>query len=125
MSQDKIILSGMAFYGYHGANPEEKELGQRFIVDLEVERDLRPAGQRDDLAATVNYSHLYRTVKEVVEGRSFDLIEAVAEGIATNVLQRFPVDSAMVRVRKPEVPIKGSVLDYAAVEIRRRRKPPA
>jgi dihydroneopterin aldolase len=122
LSQDKIILSGMVFYGFHGANSEEKELGQRFIVDLEVEYDLRPAGASDDLPDTINYSRFYGIVKEVMEGPSINLLEAVAQRIASNVLEQYPVESAMVRLKKPEVPIKGSILDYAAVEIIRRRE---
>lgn len=122
MSQDKIILSGMVFYGFHGANPEEKELGQRFVVDLEVEYDLSTAGESDDLSDTVNYSRLYGIVKEVVEGPSLNLLEAVAQRIASNILERQPVQSVMVRLKKPEVPIKGSILDYAAVQIYRRRE---
>ena len=37
---DRIILEGMQLYGYHGANPEEKSLGQPYTVDLAVELDL-------------------------------------------------------------------------------------
>ncbi|MFP6652035.1 MAG: dihydroneopterin aldolase [Dehalococcoidia bacterium] len=122
MSRDKIILSGMVFYGFHGANSEEKELGQRFIVDLEIEYDLRPAGASDILTDTVNYSRFYGIVKEVMEGPSLNLLEAVAHRIASNVLERHPVESVMVRLKKPEVPIKGSILDYAAVQIYRRRE---
>ena len=122
MSQDKIILSGMVFYGFHGANSEEKELGQRFVVDLELEYDLKPAGTSDELVDTVNYSRFYSAVKEVMEGPSLNLLEAVAQTIATNILERYPVESAMVRLKKPEVPIKGSILDYAAVQIYRRRE---
>lgn len=122
MSQDKIILSGMVFYGFHGANSEEKELGQRFIVDLEVEYDLRTAGESDDLTDTINYSRFYQAVKDVMEGPSLNLLEAVAQRIASNILERQPVQSVMVRLKKPEVPIKGSILDYAAVQIYRRRE---
>ena len=118
---DKIILSGMVFYGFHGVNAEEKKLGQRFIVDLKVEYDLRSAGASDDLADTINYSRLYDTVKEAVEGPSFNLLEAVSERIASNVLERFPAQSVLVRLEKPSVAIKGSILKYAAVQIYRQR----
>ena len=53
---DRILLNGMTFYGYHGVRPEEKELGQRFVVDVEMELDLRAAGTSDDLTDTVDYS---------------------------------------------------------------------
>lgn len=121
MSKDKIILSGMVFYGYHGANPSEQSLGQRFVVDLEAEYDLRAAGTADALKSTVNYSHLFRAVQGVIEGPSVKLLEALAESIAADILGRFPVQAVMVRVKKPEVPIKASIMEYAAVQIYRRR----
>ena len=48
MADDRIVLEGMVFYGYHGVSPAEQELGQRFVVDLEAHRDLRAAGLSDD-----------------------------------------------------------------------------
>jgi dihydroneopterin aldolase len=121
LARDKIQLEGMVFYGYHGVNPEEQALGQRFVVDLEVERDLRAAGLSDDLRDTVNYSHLFRLVKEIMEGPSHKLLESLAEDIAQRVLDGFDVDSVRVRVKKPHAPMKGSILSHASVEIYRER----
>ena len=118
---DKIHLEGMIFYGFHGTNPAEQEVGQRFLVDLEVQRDLRQAGISDDLKDTVSYSRLYRVVKEVMEGPSRRLLENVAETIAQRILGSFDVDAVRVRVKKPEVPMKGSILAHASVEILRER----
>ena len=118
---DWIHLEGMAFYGYHGVDPAEQQLGQRFIVDLAVAYDLRRAGETDDLQDTVSYAQLYRLTREVVEGPSCKLLEAVAARIAATVLDRTPVVAVRVRLRKPEVPIKGSILAAAAVEITRWR----
>ena len=118
---DWIHLEGMAFYGYHGVDPAEQQLGQRFIVDLAVAYDLRRAGETDDLQDTVSYAQLYRLTREVVEGPSCQLLEAVAARIAATVLDRTPVVAVRVRLRKPEVPIKGSILAAAAVEITRWR----
>jgi dihydroneopterin aldolase len=122
MNEDKIILSGMVFYGYHGASSSEQSLGQRFVVDLEAEYDLRAAGSSDDLPSTVNYSHLFRAVQQVIAGPPVKLLEALADRIAAEVLAQFPVQAVLVRVKKPEVPIKASIMDYAAVEIYRRRE---
>jgi 7,8-dihydroneopterin aldolase/epimerase/oxygenase len=121
MGGDRIRLEGMVFYGLHGVDPAEKALGQRFAVDLEVERDLRRPGRTDAVEDTVNYAHLYGIARAVLEGPSKNLIEAVAEEIAQRVADAYPaVDVIRVRVRKPEVPIKGSVLRAATVEIERR-----
>ena len=121
MTRDKISLSGMVFYGFHGIDPAEQELGQRFVVDLEVETDLRPAGRSDNPADTVNYSRMYRLVKETMEGPSHKLLESLAETIASGMLDGFSVDSVKVVVKKPEVPMKGSILSHASVEICRER----
>ena len=118
---DKIQLAGMVFYGFHGASLAEQELGQRFVVDLEVERDLRRAGLSDNLDDTVNYSPMYRLVREVMEGPSRKLLESLAGAIAQRILENLDVDSVRVTVKKPEVPIKGSVMSYAAVEVFRER----
>ena len=115
------MLEGMTFFGYHGVSLAEKELGQRFVVDVEILTDLAAAGRSDDLAQTVNYAQVYRLVKEVVEGPSLNLIEAVAERIADVLLALQRVEAVRVRVRKPWAPIRGSVLSAAAVEIERKR----
>jgi 7,8-dihydroneopterin aldolase/epimerase/oxygenase len=119
---DEILLEGMRFYAYHGANPEERALGQRFTVDVVLAVDLRRPGQSDDLADTVSYSAVYKVVRGIVEGEPRNLIEAVAEEIAAAILMGFPrVARVTVTVRKPEVPMKGSLLDAAGVRITRSR----
>ncbi len=123
MHGDRIILTGMQFYGFHGVNPEERRLGQPFLVDLEAELDLGSASVSDQLADTASYTHLYRLVKSVMEGEPLHLLEAAAGAIATSVMEQHPIiDAVRVRVHKPRPPIRGSVIDSAAVEIYRRRQ---
>jgi dihydroneopterin aldolase len=101
-------------------DPAEKVLGQRFIVDVTGERDLRKPGRTDNVADTISYATIYKLTRAVVEGKSRDLIEAVAEGIAEAISRAFPeVDGVRVRVRKPGAPVKGSIFDWASVEIER------
>ena len=119
---DKIFLKGLAFYGHHGVSPHEKALGQRFIVDITMECDARTAGKSDDLTDALDYVPAYAIVKEVVEGESKDLIESVAEEIAGRILMELDVSAVSVAVKKPEVAIEGSILDYAGLEIYRRRE---
>lgn len=122
MPADCIILTGMQFYGFHGVNPEERRLGQPFIVDLTAELDLEPAGASDNLADTVSYTHLYRAVRDVMEGEPYNLLEAAARNIADTVLSHQALVSGVrVRVSKPRPPIRGSVVESAAVEIYRER----
>ncbi len=112
----------MQFYGFHGVNPEEQALGQAYLVDLSVELDLRRAGLSDRLEDTVSYTQLYRVVQSVMEGESRNLLEAAAQAIADQVLSQFPVDGVSVSVKKPRPPVRGSVIEHAAVEIYRRRE---
>ena len=117
---DEILLEGLQFYAFHGVNPEERIQGQRFLVDVTLEADLRSAGQTDDLTRTISYSAVYKRVKAIVEGEPKALIEAVAETIATDLLRTyFGARTVTVTVRKPEVAIKGAFLGAAGVRIRR------
>jgi dihydroneopterin aldolase len=117
---DEILLEGLQFYAYHGVNPEERTQGQRFLVDVTLEADLRAAGHSDDLTRTISYSAVYKRVKALVEGEPKALVEAVAEAIAADLLATYVVARAVtVTVRKPEVAIKGSFLGAAGVRIRR------
>ncbi|WP_413304751.1 dihydroneopterin aldolase [Bacillus sp. 1P10SD] len=118
---DKIYVNRMEFYGYHGVFPEENRLGQRFAVDLSVTVDLKKAGETDELEHSVNYGELYQVCKEIVEGKPYKLVEAVAERIAGSVLKQFPlVLDVTVKVIKPDPPIPGHYRSVA-VEITRRR----
>ncbi len=119
---DRIALTGMTFQARHGVAAWEKEQAQRFDVDVELVVDTQPAGLSDDLAETVDYSTVYAAVRQVVESTTFNLIEALAERIARDVLGGHPqVEAVVVRVRKPEVRL-GGPLDHASVEIRRTRE---
>lgn len=120
---DQVFLQDMQFFGYHGVNPEEGTLGQRFAVDVCVHGDLRRAGQADDLALTISYSRIAKQVRTIVEGPPRQLIEAVAEEIAERLLATEPLAIAVeVTVRKPHAPLKGIVMEAAGVRIHRVRE---
>ena len=118
---DRIVLANMVFVARHGVHPDEKITAQPFEIDVELETDLQPAGLEDDLQRTLDYGRVYETVRTIVESTTFNLIEALAEAIAHELLAEFPaLDEVVVRLRKPEVRL-GGPLDFAGVEIRRRR----
>ncbi|MEW5992506.1 MAG: dihydroneopterin aldolase [Chloroflexota bacterium] len=118
---DRIVLEGMVFQARHGVHDHEKVTAQRFEVDVELLLDLQPAGLEDDLERTLDYGRVYETVRTIVESTTFNVIEALAEAIAHELLSDFPaLDEVVVRVRKPQVRL-GGPLDFAGVEIRRRR----
>jgi 7,8-dihydroneopterin aldolase/epimerase/oxygenase len=118
---DRIVLANMRFDGRHGEHEWERATPQPFEVDVELGLDLGAAGASDDLRTTVDYGRVFDLVREIVETRTFHLLEAIAEAIATAVLAAYPlVDEIRVRIRKPKVKLSGS-LDYAGIEIARKR----
>ncbi|KAL2537441.1 Dihydroneopterin aldolase 1 [Forsythia ovata] len=121
LNGDKLVLRGLKFHGYHGVKPEEKKLGQKFLIDVDAWMDLQVAGNSDNLSDTISYTAIYRIVKEVVEGASHNLLESVAQLIASTILSKYHQLSAVrVQVGKPHVAVQGS-LDYLGVEITRYR----
>jgi len=117
-SGDVIRIVNMAFYGYHGVDAEERRLGGKFNVDVELYLDLRRAGEGDDLSHTVDYKAVYDLVRRVHDSKSYVLLEALAHEVAEAILQHFTVDEVVVRVRKQSVPL-GGLIDHTEVEIRR------
>lgn len=118
---DRILVQRIAVFAYHGVHAAEAELGQRFYISVDCALDLSEAGRSDDLASTVSYAAITEVVTTIATSRRFQLIEALAETIAGEILSGFPLlQEIMVRVEKPGAPIP-AVLDGVAVEIRRRR----
>lgn len=118
---DKIMVNNMQFYGFHGLFPEENKLGQRFYVDVILYADLTEAGKTDDMTDSIDYGDIYETVKNILEGKAYNLLEAVAESVAGQLLTSYAlIDACTVKVKKPDPPIPGHY-DSVAVEIYRER----
>jgi dihydroneopterin aldolase len=118
---DRIVLHNMVFEGRHGYYDHEQATPQPFEVDVELRLNLQPAGIDDDLEKSVDYAKVFAVARQIVESTTFRLLEALAEAISHEVLAGFPaVDEVGVRIRKPKVALGGR-LDYAGVEIWRRR----
>jgi dihydroneopterin aldolase len=116
-----VRLEGLSVFGHHGARPYEKEAGQRLEVDLEIEPVDDEAERSDRLADAVDYDAIYRTVREVVEGRSFHLLEALAAATAEELLARFTM--RRVRVRFAKQNLGWTTGGRAVVEVTRERRP--
>ena len=119
---DKIILKGIRFHGYHGVAEAERQLGQKYEIDLELMTDLSDAGKTDDLTHTIDYAQVVQLVVEIGTQQSFQLFEALAETIAAVILARFQIEEVRVAVKKLSPPIEPT-LTYAGVEIYRKRQP--
>lgn len=119
---DTMKLERIQLYGRHGVFAEENHLGQRFYVSLELKLDLREAGRTDRLEHTVNYADVYQLVKSVVEQETFQLIEALAETIASRILAAYDkIREVTVRVVKPHPPFD-IVFDGVTIELTRQRE---
>ena len=117
---DRITVRGMRFTGRHGVTAEERAEPQPLEVDVVLRLDLSRPAASDALADTVDYAAVFVLVRQIVEGRSFHLLEALAAAIADAVLAAFPVDEVETRVRKPKAPLPGA-FDTVEVRLRRRR----
>jgi dihydroneopterin aldolase len=114
-----IRLEGLSVFGHHGARPFEKEAGQRLEVDLELEPLDNRAEDSDRLADAVDYDHLYRTVREVVEHNSFHLLETLAARVAEKILEGFPIRGVKVRIAKQN--LGWTTGGRAVIQVERRR----
>lgn len=116
---DKIYINDLEIYAYHGAFSEEKVLGQKFFISLELSVDLRSAGLEDALDKTVNYAELCEYVEGIFTVQKHNLIEKCAEELAQAVLIKYPlIKEVKVSIKKPWAPI-GRHVNYVAVEIKR------
>ncbi|MER1998174.1 MAG: dihydroneopterin aldolase [Lysinibacillus sp.] len=117
---DYIHVREMQFYGTHGVLPEETVLGQRFRANVSLAVDIKKAGETDDLDATVSYVGVYDICQQVIEGKPYKLIEAVAETVATRILETYEgqVFGVRVEIIKPDPPIRGHYKEVAVEIIR-------
>lgn len=102
---DRITLKGLRIRGFHGVLAEERRDGQDFLVDVVLHLDLAPAAATDDVADTVHYGELAERLAEVVAGEPVDLVETLADRLASVCLSYDRVQRAEVTVHKPSAPI--------------------
>ena len=120
-ARDRIVLRGLRFFGYHGVNPEEQKLGQRFQVDLTLWADLSRAAASDDLADTISYAAVYEAARVVMEGAPSRLLEHAAGRIGTALLGDTRVERVRIRILKLGPPIAHMAQGVAGVELEFRR----
>ena len=115
----KVRIHNMMFYGFHGVYEYEREQGQKFYVDVEVETKNDDMAATDDIKDGVDPASVYDIVKDVVENKRFQLLGALSAHVGDKLLAKYPHFQAVtVRIRKPSVPISGPI-DYVEVETTR------
>ena len=118
---DKMFIRDLELFGFHGVFEEEKRLGQKFIISLELDLDLKSAGRSGDLTKSVHYGELCEKIDQEFTRESFELIETVALNLADFILAEYKIiKGAKVFLKKPWAPVKKH-LDTVEIMIERRR----
>jgi len=120
---DRITLTGVSAFGYHGVLPIERETGQTFRVDVVLHADIRRAGRTDDLEHTIDYGAVAESIVDVIEGEPVNLIEKLAQRIADAVFavthsDEVHISVVEVTVHKPSAPIDAEFVDVAVSIVR-------
>jgi dihydroneopterin aldolase len=113
----RIELNGLRIAGRHGAYPKEREQSRAFVFDVELE--VGASGLSDRLEDAVDYDEVARAVQELSSARDYNLLEALAAATAEELVRRFGVDGATVRIRKPGIRPGGLEADEVAVSASR------
>jgi dihydroneopterin aldolase len=119
-SRDSITLTGLRVHANHGVYDFEREAGQEFVVDVTAWLDLAPAAASDEVAATLHYGELAVEIADAVRRDPVDLIETVAERVASLVLAHHQTEAVQVTVHKPDAPIEVPFGDVAVTIVRER-----
>ena len=117
---DKIRILNLKIPACHGAYEFEKDKEGLFEIDVEMFADLSKAGVSDSLDDTIHYDETVSTVKEVFTEKDYHLLEAVGESICRRLLDQFPIQKVVIRIRKPHAPIMAN-LDTIEVELAREK----
>jgi 7,8-dihydroneopterin aldolase/epimerase/oxygenase len=121
--RDRVALRGLRVRGHHGVFEHERADGQDFVVDVVLEFDTSIAARTDELADTADYGALAMTIAAIIGGEPVNLLETLAERIATSCLADGRIDSVEVSVHKPHAPIPLAFDDVAVSIVRSRTEP--
>ncbi|RJF74293.1 dihydroneopterin aldolase [Rhodopseudomonas palustris] len=119
---DIIFITGLVLHARHGVMDHETEVGQRFVIDLELAIDLAESSRTDRLSDTVSYSNVVACATAAFKDANYKLLERAAGAVAEAILSAFPKISAVkIKVHKPHAPIP-AIFDDVGVIITRSRQ---
>jgi dihydroneopterin aldolase len=119
---DTIFITGVVVHARHGVMKHETEVGQRFVIDLELFTDLAEPSRSDRLADTVSYSQVVETATSAFKNTNYKLLERAAGAVADAILAAFPrIRAVKVTVHKPHAPIAEIFEDVGVVLTRNRQ----
>ena len=121
---DAIFITGVVIHARHGVMEHESEVGQRFVIDLELAVDLTESSRTDRLSDTVSYSNVVATATDAFKDTNYKLLERAAGAVADAILATFPrIAAVKVTVHKPHAPIAAIFEDVGVVLVRTRPSP--
>ena len=116
---DKIHIKNLEVFAKHGVFPEENVLGQKFVISAVLYTSTREAGKTDDLTKSIHYGEVGQFITEFMKQNTFQLLEAVAERMAEELLLRTErLEKVCLEIKKPWAPV-GLPLETVSVEIER------
>ena len=115
---DTIFIHGIVIHARHGVMEHEAEVGQRFVIDLDLSTDLAESSRTDRLKDTVSYSDVVATATRAFAHANYKLLERAAGAVADAVFPR--VSAIKVTVHKPHAPIAAIFADVGVVITRSR-----
>ncbi len=118
---DSIQIRGLEVFAHHGVLAEEKQIGQRFVIDVDLTVDLASAGQSDSIDDTVDYGSFTERVQAVVAEERWNLIERVAQRVAETAFEFNRVNAVAVTIHKPDAPIRAEFADVSVTITRQRQ----
>lgn len=112
----KLSVVNLEYYAYHGVKNEEKKLGGKYQLDVDIHYDSKNAVINDDINYAVNYEEIVYAVSELMLNESYDLIETLANEMLNTIFDKFEqVMIATVRIRKMNVPMR-RVVKFVEIE---------
>ena len=122
---DTIFIKGLVIHARHGVMDHETEVGQRFVIDLELYSDLSEPSRTDHLSDTVSYANVVTTAAAAFKNTNYKLLERAAGAVADAILAAFPrIRAVKVTVHKPHAPI-AAIFEDVGVVLTRSRHPPS
>ena len=120
---DTIFVTGLSIHARHGVMDHETEVGQRFVIDLELYTDLSEPSRTDRLADTVSYAEVVATTTAAFKNTNYKLLERAAGAVADAILSSFPrIRAVKITVHKPHAPI-AAIFDDVGIMLTRSRHP--
>lgn len=99
-----INVENIPCYCSIGIHEEERKMGQRLYFDIQVNINASKIESEDNIGSTISYVDIYKIVQKIGKSKSYQIIEALAESIAEELLKHNFILGVTVTVRKPHIP---------------------